>query len=84
MDKKKAYIIFGLSTVIVGLSVYLIIRNNQFVPTPESVYEPIEVEIDSNMITEPDDTPEQAPLPSQEVSMDDLQLFEQQSGLGDY
>ena len=68
MDKKKVFIILGVSTLVVGLGVYLVLRNNRFVPTPESVYEPVEVLIDSSMITEPDDTGDQDPLPSQELA----------------
>jgi hypothetical protein len=84
MDKKKALIIFGVSTLVVGLGVYLIIRNNRFVPTPASVYQPVDVEIDSSMLTQPDDIPEQPSKPSQEVSMNDSIIFDEQSPFGDY
>lgn len=68
MDKKKVFIILGVSTLVVGLGVYFVLRNNRFVPTPESVYDPIEIQIDSSMINEPDDTGDQEPLPSKEVA----------------
>jgi hypothetical protein len=36
------------------------------------------------MITQPDDIPEQPAKPSQEVSMNDSSIFNEQSPLGDY
>jgi hypothetical protein len=72
MDKKKIYIILGIGlgvTAILGTAFYLIVRNNTFVPTPESVNEPIDIEIDISKSTQ-DTTEDVPPLPSQETNVD--------------
>lgn len=51
----------GISTLLAGAGIYFYVQSRKFVPTPQSLYEPVTVEIDSKMITEPDtleDVPE--------------------------
>jgi hypothetical protein len=72
MDKKKIYIILGVGlgvTAVLGTAFYFIVRNNTFVPTSESVNEPIELEIDISKTSE-DTTSDVPPMASQETDLD--------------
>ena len=72
MDKKKIYIILGIGlgvTAVLGTAFYLIVRNNTFVPTSESVNEPIELEIDISKSSQ-DTTEDVPPMASQETDLD--------------
>lgn len=85
MNKKNVYIILGVSTLLAGAGIYFYVQSKKFVPTAASINEPISLEIDSTMITEPDTTTDDvAASPSGEIMSVDQQMFETQSGQGDY
>lgn len=84
MNKKKVYIILGISTLIAGAGIYFYVQSRKFTPSASTINEPITLEIDSSMITEPDTTDDVAVSPSGEIISVEQQMFETQSGEGDY